>query len=48
MAALKAVPDELEEEEEGASDADSFGREFEDMLANSDEEVRRLQPTNVS
>lgn len=39
MGALTAVPEEMEVEEDEGSDADSFGKEFEDLLADSDDEV---------
>lgn len=43
MGALTAVPEEMDVEEDEASDADSFGKEFEDLLADSDAEVGSLE-----
>ena len=40
MGVLSAVPEDLEMEEDEGSDADSFGKEFEDLLADSDDEVQ--------
>ena len=40
MGALTAIPEEMDAEEDEGSDADSFGKEFEDLLADSGDEVR--------